>query len=53
MKLKGKFISIIFYGTSRLGEVLAVIIRYVDQDWKVQRLIRLVKSMTAWRGSCS
>ena len=49
-EIKGKFISIIFDGTSRLGEVLAVVIRYVDQDWKVvQRLIRLeflVKSMT-------
>ena len=49
-EIKGKFISIIFDGTSRLGGVLAVVIRYVDQDWKVvQRLIRLeflVKSMT-------
>ena len=49
-EIKGKFVSIIFDGTSRLGEVLAVVIRYVDQDWKVVRcLIRLelfVKSMT-------
>ena len=31
----------VFDGTSRLGEVLAVVIRFVD-DWKVQqRLVRL------------
>lgn len=48
-EIKGKYISIIFDGTSRMGEVLAVVVRYLD-DWSIkQRLIRLnflMKSMT-------
>ena len=46
----GKFISVIFDGTTRLGEVLVVVLRYI-QDWEVkQRLVRvdfLQKSMNA------
>ena len=48
-EIKGKYLSIIFDETSRSGEVLAIVIRYVDQ-WNVhQRLVRmefLAKSMT-------
>ena len=48
-EINGKFVPVIFDGTSRLGEVLAVVIRFVD-NWKViQRLVRLEfvqKSMT-------
>ena len=43
-EVKGKKLSMVFDGTSRLGEVLAVVIRFVDasDDWEVQqRLIRL------------
>ena len=49
-EIKDKHLSIVFDGTSRLGEVLAIIIRYVD-NWEVkQRLVRLemlTKSITA------
>ena len=48
-EIQGKNISVIFDGTTRLGEALAIIVRYVD-SWKIeQHLIRiqlLVKSMT-------
>lgn len=48
-EIKDKYISVIYDGTTRLGEVLAIIVRYID-DWKIkQRLIRLetlAKSMT-------
>ncbi len=48
-EIKGKFLSIVFDGTSRLGEVLGVVVRYVHQ-WEIrQRLLRiqiLQKSMT-------
>ena len=38
---KDKHVSIVFDGTSRLGEVLAIILRYVD-NWEVkQRLVQL------------
>lgn len=49
VEINGKYLSIIFDGTSRLGKVLAIVIRYVH-EWEVhQRLIRpefLAKSMT-------
>ena len=45
----GKPVSIIFYGTSRLGEALVIVLRFLD-NWEIkQRLIQmqiLVKSMT-------
>ena len=48
-EIKGKHLSIVFDGTSRLGEVLAVVFRLMH-DWKVsQRLVRLqflAKSVT-------
>ena len=48
-EIADKPVSVIFDGTSRLGEVMVVVLRFV-QDWKiVQRLVRvefLAKSMT-------
>ena len=41
-KIKGKNVSVIFDGTSRLREALAIVIRYITDDWKIQQnLIRL------------
>lgn len=49
-EISGKLVSIIFDGTTRLGEVLVVVLRYI-QDWEVkQRLVRvdfLQKSLNA------
>ena len=49
-EIKGKDLSVMFDGTTRLGEALAIVIRFVDDGWKInQRLIRLqmvVKSLT-------
>ena len=40
-EIQGKYISIVFDGTSRHDEVLAVVVRFVD-EWNVQqRLVRL------------
>lgn len=48
-EIEGKHVSIIFDGTSRLGEALAIVVRFMD-DWEIkQRLVHfqtLVKSMT-------
>ena len=34
--------SVIYDGTSRFGEALAIVIRYITDDWKIeQNLIRL------------
>ncbi len=47
-EIHGKCVSVIFDGTTRLGEVLAVVVRFVS-DWNIQqRLVRLkflMKSM--------
>ena len=41
-EIKGKHVAIIFDGTTRLGEVLAVVLRFVTDDFVIQqRLIRL------------
>ena len=51
-EVNGKHISITFDGTSRLGEVFAVVVRFIstDHEWSIeQRLIRLqilVQTMT-------
>ena len=43
--------SAIFDGSTRLGEALAIIVRFIDQDWNIQqRLLKLemlAKSMNA------
>ena len=47
-EIEGKFIAVTFDGTSHLGEVLAVVLRFIS-EWTIQqRLVRLqflVKSM--------
>ena len=41
-EISGKCLSVIFDGTSRLGEVFVIVIRFVDSGWLVhQRLIRV------------
>ena len=40
-EVKGRFVSAIFDGTTRLGEVLVIVLRFI-QDWSVcQRLVRV------------
>ena len=49
-EISGKDVSVVFDGTTRLGEALAIVVRYVDTEWQItQRLVRLqmlVKSVT-------
>jgi len=41
-ELSGRPISVVFDGTTRLGEAMAVVIRYIDPSFNIQqRLIRL------------
>ena len=51
----GKAVSIIFDGTSRLGETLVIVLRFLD-SWEIkQRLVQLqilVKSMTGEELAC-
>lgn len=47
-EMEGKYLSVVFDGTSRLGEVLAVVVRFIS-NWTIQqplvRLQFLMKSM--------
>lgn len=49
LELGTKVISVVFDGSTRLGEVLVVVLRYLDDEWNIQqRLVRiktLAKSM--------
>ena len=49
-EIDGRYVAVIFDGTSRVGEALAIILRFVDSDWCIQqRLVRvsvLAKSVT-------
>ena len=41
-EISGKCLSVIFDGTSRLGEVFVIVVHFVDSDWVVhQRLMRV------------
>ena len=37
-EVQGKFISVVFDGTTRVGEVLAVVVRFLH-DWKVEQCL--------------
>jgi hypothetical protein len=43
-------VSVVFDGMTRLGEAMAVVIHFVDSDWKIQQwlvcLMHLAKSLT-------
>ena len=49
-EVAGRNLSVIFDGTSRLGEALAMVVRFIGDDWDIQqRLLRvqmLSKSLT-------
>ena len=49
-EIEGQSVAVIFDGTSRVGEALAILLRYIDAEWCVrQRLVRvqmLAKSVT-------
>ena len=49
-EISGRKLSVIFDGTSRLGEALAIVLRFISDDWRVHhRIVRvqmLSKSLT-------
>jgi len=49
-EIDGKDVSVIFDGTTRLGEALAIVVRFITNDWTIEhRLVKmqlLAKSLT-------
>ena len=40
-EIKGKEVSVLFDGTTHVAEAMAVVVRYISNDWKItQRLVR-------------
>lgn len=35
-EIEGKKVSVIFDGTTRMGEAMAIIVRFVSDDWRIQ-----------------
>ena len=50
LSIQGKWLSVIFDGTSHCGEALAILVRYIDDSWNVQQqllsITMLSKSLT-------
>ena len=50
-EILGRYISVIFDGTSRLGEALAVVIRFISNDFTIeQRLVKLQMLAKSMKG---
>ena len=48
---RSRFVSVIFDGSTRLGEAIAIIFRFVDETWQIrQRLVRIDVVSKASRG---
>lgn len=50
-ELNGRFVSLIFDGTCRLGEALCLVVRYLSDDWCIeQRLVALKMLQKSLKG---
>ena len=45
-EIKKRSVSVIFDGTTRLGEALVIVLRYLDEEWKLQQRIANVKMLS-------
>ena len=45
-EIQGKHLSVIFDGTTRFGEAMAVIVRFVDDDWCIQQRLLCLQLLT-------
>ena len=45
-EITGRFLSVVFDGTSRLGEALAVILRFISDDWVIQQCLVRVQLLS-------
>ena len=50
-ELADKYVSVTFDGTTRLGEAMAVVVRFVSSDWTLeQRLMKLQMLAKSMKG---
>ena len=42
-EIKGKDVSVFFDGTTRLGEAVAIVLRFIDDGWNIKQRFRLLQ----------
>ena len=47
-KISSKFLSVIFDGTLGLGEAMAIVVWYVDEEWNIQQRLISFKLLQKW-----
>ena len=45
LSIQGKWLSVIFDGTSHCGEALAILVRYIDDSWNVQQQLLCIRML--------
>ena len=46
VSIQGKWLSVIFDGTSHCGEALAILVRYIDDSWNIQQRLLCIRLLT-------
>ena len=46
LSIQGKWLSVIFDGTSHCGEALAILVRYIDDSWNVQQQLLCIRMLS-------
>ena len=46
LSIQGKWLSVIFDGTSHCGEALAILVRYIDDSWNVQQQLLCIRLLS-------
>ena len=46
VSIQGKWLSVIFDGTSHCGEALAILVRYVDDSWNIQQRLLSIRLLS-------
>jgi len=46
VSIQGKWLSIIFDGTSHCGEALAILVRYIDDSWIIQQQLLCIRLLS-------
>ena len=52
-EIKGRKVSVVFDGASRLGEAMAIILRFVESSSFKNSFSFKNSSFNEWRGNCS
>ena len=46
LSIQGKWLSVMFDGTSHCGEALAILVQYIDDSWNVQQQLLYIRMLS-------